>query len=143
MTRPRARSAATASRTTVRLTPMPVIISCSEGSLAPAASSPEMICSASRSVTSSLRLRDGPSGASSLLRWRCDACLVGVLDGACLVIVQVAYHDHCRPAMDVLQSPSCWLCRCSPSTIQATFWLPRIFSKNRSANDPRQHQEEY
>jgi hypothetical protein len=47
MTKPSARSAATASRTTVRLTPVAAIISCSVGSRAPGASLP-LIMSADR-----------------------------------------------------------------------------------------------
>src|SRR3984957_8466002 len=89
MTSPRARSAATASRTTVRLTPMPLIISCSEGSFAPAGNFPETICSAKRSTTSALRLLGVVSGRSRLLRWRRAASIEGVLDESCLVIVQV------------------------------------------------------
>ena len=44
VTRPSARSAATASRTTVRLTPMAIISSCSVGSRAPGANRPLRIC---------------------------------------------------------------------------------------------------
>src|SRR5579871_3756413 len=89
MTRPRARSAATASRTTVRLTPMPFIISVSDGNFAPTGSFPDMIWSARRSTTSELRLLGAPTGRSSRSRWRCAASFGVELDEACRVIVQV------------------------------------------------------
>ena len=86
VTRPSARKAATASRTTVRLTPMAFINSCSVGRRAPGSSRPLRISSAMRATTSSVRLRAGRSGrnrASLSAPWEAAR-----LDGR-RVIVQV------------------------------------------------------
>ena len=62
VTSPSARKAATASRTTVRLTRMACISFCSVGSLAPGVSLPLRISLAIRSTISSVRLRVGRRG---------------------------------------------------------------------------------
>jgi len=69
---------------------MATIISCSDGSFAPAERLPPTICCASRYTISSLRLRAGLSGRNKPAR---DCCATpsaeSGIDGACLVIVQV------------------------------------------------------
>src|SRR5947209_15533191 len=64
-TRPSARNAATASRTTVRLTPIAATISCSVGNFAPGSSLALTIWLAIRSAISRVRLRGGATGRSA------------------------------------------------------------------------------
>jgi hypothetical protein len=85
VTSPSARSAATASRTTVRLTPMAVISACSVGRRAPGANLPLRICPARRSTTSSVRLR----ARSGRDRPRVSEAGRGAGPATCLVIVQI------------------------------------------------------
>jgi hypothetical protein len=61
-TRPSDRNAATASRTTVRLTPVAAIISCSVGSLVPGASRPCVMSAVTRSINSCASRRGAVSG---------------------------------------------------------------------------------
>src|SRR5712692_9896027 len=62
MTSPSERSAETASRITVRLTPKLAIIACAVGSRAPGASLPVVISAASRSTSFTVRFFGGASG---------------------------------------------------------------------------------
>jgi hypothetical protein len=64
-TRRSARSAATASRITVRLTPVAAIISCSVGNREPGGSLPLMISAVRRATNSAVRRRGASSGCSS------------------------------------------------------------------------------
>ena len=68
MTSPSARRCATASRTTVRLTPVAAIISCSVGSRDPGASLPPVISAASRVNSCCVKLRGADSGWKPLGR---------------------------------------------------------------------------
>jgi hypothetical protein len=61
-TSPSARSAATASRTTVRLTPVAAISSCSVGNREPGAILPLVMSSASRATSSPVKERGAGSG---------------------------------------------------------------------------------
>src|SRR5499427_9265792 len=65
MTSPSARSAATASRITVRLTPVAAIISCSVGNREPGGSLPLVISAVRRATSSAVRRRGASSGCSS------------------------------------------------------------------------------
>src|SRR6185312_9690045 len=58
-------NAATASRTTVRLTPVAAIISCSVGSCEPGASLPLVMSAVSRATSSAVSRRGALSGCSS------------------------------------------------------------------------------
>ena len=69
--------AATASRTTVRLTPIAATISCSVGSCAPGGSLPLMISAVSRSTDSPGRPRCGSSGRNSA-RFFCERLFVAL-----------------------------------------------------------------
>ena len=77
-TRPSARNAATASRTTVRLTPVAAIISCSVGSREPGGSLPLVMSAVSRATSSWVSERGADSGAMTdkLLRRRLVAMLL-------------------------------------------------------------------
>ena len=66
VTSPSARNAATASRTTVRLTPVSADNSCSVGSREPGGSRPLRISAASRWASSCVRLSPGPSASERL-----------------------------------------------------------------------------
>jgi hypothetical protein len=68
ITRPSARRCATASRTTVRLTPVAAIISCSVGSRDPGASLPLVMSEASRVKSCCVKLRGADSGWKPLGR---------------------------------------------------------------------------